>query len=252
MGKIAVAIKEVLVPVITVATATMVGILNFSVSKVETQLQQRDQEIRERDQERIERESLETFNFKIYDAVRESLEVSNPQQQEVAKALVTYMADEPLRTGLLNVLRDAGTEEVKREVAGLLEREQKFNKEEAEVEATPRSAEASFDWEDIDYDIFWCESSGPRAEEQATRIVEEMRRQGAKGRLRVRLLPDSINARPGYQHSGYVIRLNRGEEQQARRLKQLGNEVLAEFGADFEISLSRQSTRWYLSAFICP
>ena len=89
-------IKDVFVPVVTVVTATMVAFLNISVSKVERE-QKRQAEVQRRQLEfqreaRADRESIEELNFRLYDVVRQSLEADDAKQQEVAKALLTYMA----------------------------------------------------------------------------------------------------------------------------------------------------------------
>ena len=110
---------------------------------------------------------------------------------------------------------------------------------------------SSFNWENYDYDIFWCEKSGDKAKRLATQIVNEMQRQSAKGRLRVRLLPEKVNARAGYGVSGFEIHRNQNELKQAEALQTLGNKILGSKGK-FEIGLTSQSTSYYLSAFLCP
>lgn len=109
----------------------------------------------------------------------------------------------------------------------------------------------AYNWEDYDYDIFWCEGSDAENKNLAAQMVGEMRAQGAKGRLRVRNLPLNVNARPGYGIKGYEIRRNYNEVAQATALMKLGNEILSNRG-QFEIGLSAQDTRFYLSAFLCP
>jgi hypothetical protein len=64
------------------------------------------------------------------------------------------------------------------------------------------------------------------------------------------MLPDSINAKPGYRVSGYAIRREVNEAAQADALKGLAEGVVQ--SSQFEIVTSNQATRWYLSAFVCP
>ena len=78
--------------------------------------------------------------------------------------------------------------------------------------------------------------------------------EGAKGRIRIRELPDSINAKSGYQIDGYAIRRNSNEKEAAVALKLLAEQALEKSGnrSIFNLSLTRQSTPWYISAFLCP
>ena len=73
-------IKDVAIPLISVGTAVMVGILNYQVSTNDQALRIRDQQLEERigeidllvkksKEEREERESNQDFNIKIYDIV---------------------------------------------------------------------------------------------------------------------------------------------------------------------------------------
>jgi hypothetical protein len=254
MKRLVTLFKEVLIPSITVITAAMVAYLNFSVSKVESELKRREQEMREREEQRIERESLQAFNLKIYEAVTQSLQSANPKQQEVARALVIVMADDPLRTSLLNILKESGLTDqtVRKQVEDVLEREQKFRSEEESIKEITLTSSSTSDWKDWNYDIFWGEKSGESAKKQAEVMVGALKTQGAKGRLRVRRLPESINLRPGYQLRGYVIRHNLGEEKQANTIKKIGDQALSNYGAKFDITISQQATPLYISVFICP
>ena len=82
-------VMRVIVPLITALTAIMVGYLNYKISSVNTDINKRDQALKGRlaqldqdlkraEADRIERESLQSFNFRIYDAVIGSLESGNP------------------------------------------------------------------------------------------------------------------------------------------------------------------------------
>ncbi len=240
----------------------MVGYLNYKISSVNTDINKRDQALKGRlaqldqdlkraEADRIERESLQSFNFRIYDAVIGSLESGNPQRQDAAKALVLVMAEEPLRTSFLRILEQGGTPTIKKEVEKILRDEEIFKVEQKAIVEEPLKKPTDFKWEDYDYDIFWCESSGKSAQRQAEMIKDELISEGAKGRIRVRLLPNSINSSSGYRVSGYEIRPNINEKDQANALKILGEKVLKDYGASFRIQISTQSTPWYVSIFIC-
>jgi hypothetical protein len=247
---------------VTIVLAVVAGLAKCAsdhadakLKELDGQLKKQEARLNEAQEHRAERESVQKVQLEVYQLVVASLEHSKPEMQRVAVALVTTVLDEPLRGSLLAALGTAGAPEVASEARKTIASENKFRADELLVQQSQTSAEASpgkaFDWQNIDYDVFWCERSGEAARRTATAIVERLKKEGARGRLRVRALPDSINARPGYQHSGYVIRRNAGEETQARELKRVGDSVMG--GADtFQISLSAQATPWYLSAFVCP
>ena len=166
------------------------------------------------------------------------------------------MAEEPLRTQLLQVFDKAQTTapEVRQEVAKVLATEQRFQQEEATAKsaaaAKPPPPTAGSGWGDWDVDVFWCQKSGESAHKNADAIVAALQKDGAKGRLRARVLPDSINAQSEYRVSGYTIRRDAGEEERAVALKAVAERALP--GTTFEILPAGHATRWYLSTFICP
>lgn len=251
-------IKEIGIPLISVGTAVMVGLLNFKVSQNDQELKERisalDLLVTKAKEERAERESNQNFNIKIYDIVTESLEEANPKKQQAASALVVVMVEEPLRSSLLNVLWQGGNPEVKANIGKVLEQEGKFQSNVATIPAVSRSDTSTYAWEDWDLDIFWCASSGQSAEKQAELIGEQLVAEGAKGRIRIRELPDSINAKAGFQIQGYAIRINESEQSIGNALKKLAENSLEKNGirSEFNIGLSRQNTDWYVSAFVCP
>ncbi len=258
-------VKNLFVPLISVGTAVMVGILNFQVSQNDLELRQRDQELEQKlseidlvikksREEREERESNQDFNLKIYEIVTESLEENSAQKQDAARAFVVVMVDEPLRSSLLNVLKQGGSPMMKREINKILQAEQKFQNVNAWIPKVERKVTSSHSWGNWDFDIFWCTSSGEEAKIQAQMIAEQLKAEDAKGRIRVRELPDSINAKSSYQVNGYNIRRNTNEIETANALKQLGETALSnnDISTEFTISTSRQNTPWYISAFVCP
>jgi hypothetical protein len=255
--------KNVMIPAITVITALLSAWINYSVSTVKSDLDLQKVKLDEQQAslnklttERNLRKFDEDLTFRVYDAVITSLKANDTKQQQAASALVIVMADEPLRTQLLQVFEKASTTapEVRREVAKVLETEQRFQQE----EATAKSAAAikarppigGTGWGEWDVDVFWCQKSGESAHQNADAIVAALQKDGAKGRLRARVLPDSINAQPGYRVSGYVIRRDAGEEERAAALKAVAERALP--STTFDILPSRSATRWYLSTFICP
>lgn len=254
-------IRNIVVPIFTVATGLLVVVLNYAVSTNEQESKERfgelDRLIKSSSEERAQRESSQAFNLKIYEIVTRSLEEQSAQKQEAAKAFIVVMVDEPLRSSLLNVLRHGGDSKVGKEIGKILKEEARFKNPFAFI---PRglkpvtSPSASHDWGKWDLDIFWCTTSGAKAQNMATMIGEQLIAEGAKGRVRVRELPDSINSRQGYQIEGFVIRRNSNEKTVAEALKSLSEKTLSKTGEKltFTIGLTRQATPWYISTFICP
>lgn len=251
-------LQNILLPIVTVGTATMVAWLNYSVSQVDQQLKGQiaavDIAIKEAKDERERLQAEREFNFKIYDLVQRSIEENNERKQEVAKQFVLVMVDGELRKRLLGVLEAGGTPSIQRETALVIAQERAFDSQEEQTLRTQRRDMPSFDWEDWDYDIFWCSSSGESAREQAQLIRDQLENEGAEGRIRVRELPPSVNAKSEYKISGYAIRRGEDEIDQAKALEKLSERVLSENGypASFEQQPTSQRTRWYISAFVCP
>lgn len=255
--------KNVLVPAITVVTAILAAWVNYSVSTVKTDLDLQKAKLDEQQAslnklttERNLKKFDEDLTFRVYDAVVTSLKANDIKQQQAASALVIVMAEEPLRTQLLQVFDKAKTTapEVRLEVAKVLATEQRFQQEEATTKSAaadkPPPSTVASGWGNWDVDVFWCQKSGEVGQRSAEAIVTALRNDGAKGRLRARVLPDSINAQPGYRVSGYAIRRDAGEEERAAALKAVAERSLP--GTTFDVLHSRSATRWYLSTFICP
>ena len=259
-------VKNAIVPLISVVTALMVAWLNYSLSErdqaIQAELSKINAQVALDKEEREERESNQQFNLKIYEIVTESLEEKNAKKQEAAQAFVVVMVEEPLRSSLLNVLKQGGDPEVRKNIGQILEAEKKF-KEAVDTQAqlsvspdTQGTVSPSYQWGDWDFDIFWCAGSGDTARQQADLIGKQLIAEGSRGRIRVRELPDSINAKAGYQISGYVIRRNsnKQETEAAGALKEMAESVLDKNGvtATFSLGISYQDTPWYVSAFVCP
>lgn len=257
--------KNIAIPLISVLTAVMVGLLNHQVSKYDIELRERDQKLQEslaeidllvkrNKEDREERESNQDFNLKIYEIVTKSLEESSAQKQDAAKAFVLVMVEEPLRSSLLNVLKQGAEPDIKANISQILKAESKFKTNIAAVPTKKREETSTYNWGKWDFDIFWCSSSGVGAMTKAQQIGEQLLAEGAQGRVRIRELPDSINAKAGYQISGYTIRRNSGEENAAMALKLLSEKATEIDGkySSFSLGLSGQSTPWYISAFVCP
>ncbi len=281
MEKIKNFVTYILVPVVTVVTGVLVVFVDHEVSKnnqeigrmeislkkqvaqteakakkrdlvIKKQLADLDQVIRESKEQREERESNQKFNLKIYDIVIDSLEKKDGKKQAAAKAFVVVMVEEPLRTSLLSVLGQGAEPEVKKEVSKILSEEMRFKEEVSITPDRKEDIQPSYSWEEWDFDIFWCASSGAVAKSQATLIAERLVAEKAKGRVRVRQLPESKNAQKGYRVFGYEIRRNSNESEVADALGRLSEGVLKNSKVKFTYRTTAQNTPWYVSTFICP
>jgi hypothetical protein len=273
-------LTKVATPVVSVIAALLAAWVNFSVSQKKSEIdagQLKLQREQQQQQAQLERQKVtiseltaergvkkidEDLEFRVYDAVTASLKTNNAKQQQAATALVIVMVPEPLRTQLLHVFGQSETTapQVREVVDKVLKEEQKFKVDEAAPGSTPSSASASSPstpktpessvWGTWDIDVFWCERSGDAAHRNADSLVTALKTSGAKGRVRARLLPDTINATPGYRLDGYAIRRHGDDSGQAAALKDLAQRTIQ--GSQFEVVMSGQSFRWYLTAFVCP
>ena len=148
----------------------------------------------------------------------------------------------------------------------------KANDQEAQVAAAEKSpavvqqsitpaasAGGAASWGNYDFDIFWCEGSDDPARAKAIAENLALRMKGldpkASGRWRARVLPANVNARSGYQVSGYQINYSSPDEKKlgdafASLVRQPG--VLGSEAPAFKLRMVGTATPWYISAFICP
>lgn len=221
------------------------------LTKTQSDLMVRESYRKDAELARAERESNEKKQLLVYETVVKAIESKDEHKQAVSQALVASMLslEDPLRHGLLAVLASSSTPKVRADAQAILSKEVTYQTEDRE-KRTAKSPQTTQGWGDWDIDVFWCEGSGETAKSLATSIVGALKADGATGRIRPRLLPDSINARPGYQNTGFIIRYNTAEEKMAEKLKQFSDRLAAPSGT-FELALSAQATPWYLSVFVC-
>jgi len=193
----------------------------------------------------------------VYEAVTASLRTNDAKQQQAASALVVVMMQEPLRTQLLQVFSrsQSTTPEVRQDVDKIVMEEDRFRADQSTLAVRSLSATTAHPphesiWETWDIDVFWCERSGEAARREAQEVVTRIRAEGARGRIRARLLPDTINAQPGYGIDGFAIRRHANDDKQVFALQKLAQAVIP--GSAFDIQTSGMPLQWYISAFICP
>ena len=186
-------------------------------------------------------ESERELNFRIYQSIAESIESGKPQRIRAVRALVDALATEGLKESFLSAL-ESGEVQI-------------YGSEQALPAGPGRPADADrVDWEDWDYDIFWCSSSGSAAETQANAIVAAIQSQGAKGRIRSRVLPDSIRATdPEASGEQYEVRYEASERPQAEAVGNLAQSIINASGSLNLLEIAPDKpTPWYISVFLCP
>ena len=113
-------------------------------------------------------------------------------------------------------------------------------------------------WGDWDFDIFACSASGPKAEGQAEVLKEALIADGARGRVRTRVLSESVRAQnPDYLlATGYLVRIEEHERQIGEALSLFAKQELS-LTEDVQIDPfvpngKIKATPWYVSIFLCP
>lgn len=238
--------------VATVATVVS-GFNAMQVSRFETNFKQVE----------AERE----LNFRIYSSIASALESQDPKQILAVRGIVEAMASESIKPAFRQALEpamqrvfnqeqlDVPTETVAATSTG---GQSTSNGDDAGGGGSDSSgyskgqSSTKLAWNDWDFDIFWCSSSGIEAEGLANQISYWLVKDGAKGRVRTRVLPDSINDRASYSVSGIEVRRSKNEAAMGQKLAQfVGN--LSSF-KDLKVTekTSNQNTPWYISVFVCP
>ncbi len=205
-------------------------------------------------------ESKNKWDFKVYDSVVGVVNSKDSGKILAVKVMVEHVASDELKKDLIKIVNNEleklyETEESR--IKRLPTRSSSVqtsepvvaNVESPVVTETPNVSQV--DWGSWDLDIFWCESSGAGAKEQADQLKYVIEGEGAQGRIRSRILPDITNQKPGYGVKGYQIRPNANELAFANQVAKFVN-TLTNGDVSFEIKQSAQKTPWYLSVFICP
>jgi hypothetical protein len=244
-------VTTIVVPLLTAVVAVGTFLLQQRVAGLDRELKEREASRQEGAESRLATaQELET-RFRIYDAVVTSLESGDARKQRVAASLVVALlgADDSLRTSLLAVLDAQGAPAVQGEVRQLYAEATRFQQEQALVKAGDLRPASGADWKSLNIDVFGCETSR-NADVLAKRVEQTLREAGAKGRVRARILSESINRSPGYRVGGNVIRAEAGEREAASALKAVVDPVVPGEGG-FTVGLSRQATPGYISLFVC-
>lgn len=178
--------------------------------------------------------------------------IPDPEQREgMVRAVKGAIERKPPETPQLRQLVEAAAFDAETAIARA-GAEQKMGQ--PAMEPSPPQAANAPRWSNYDFDVFWCEAGAdPEARKEQAGSIAALRAAdpNAAGNWRVRPLPEHINARVGYQVSGYQIRYSSDDELPfAQALRQQIMEKLS--GVDPQIVRTAQESKWYLSVFVCP
>jgi hypothetical protein len=239
--------RDYFIPILTTGTAVLSAFLVFRVQNLNAKT---EQAVRTLEEQRLARESDVNLTFKVYDAVKASLDASNDRQQTVALALVnSLLPDGDLRNSLLKVLGEAAIPEVKEEANVAV-----FNSEEQQLAQSLQKMrdKPAADSKAFRFDIFCCESSGEAARQKAEQVRARMVSQGwgTASSIRVRSLPQRINEQSGFNAHGWQIRWDGNERARAEAWQQLISDAMGK-KVNVELVPGGNNSRSYMRCFIC-
>jgi hypothetical protein len=188
-------------------------------------------------------------NLKVYEVVVNAIQEGSERRQEIARSLVYAMvADTSLQQGFLEALRAEGVASVQRVVARDFSFDDSTRQARAAAGASPAAGGVSR------LDLFWCEGSGPPARDLMESVKGRLTQAGvAESGVRVRMLPTTVNARPGYHVSGYQVRFESVEQTDADKVRAVMRSALPGAGPEAVVlRLTTTPTPGYVSAFACP
>jgi hypothetical protein len=230
----------------SLVTIVLLALVLVKSSRTEQKL---ESQIARLEEARVEQVRMQSQSEKIYQTVISALETRDSTRQEIARLLVTAMNDDPSRRQLLDLMNasDLTAGSVKKRIRHVITIENTFETEEAEV---PQTAAGTIDngkkW---NYDIFFLEERRPDSL-LAAAIRARMIRDGYGGRLRVRMLPASVNMRSGYQVAAPEIRCNTWEQREAEQVKQLLDGFPVAADLNFTLHTIAMNTPNYISVFV--
>lgn len=249
--------KELGAPVLSAIAAILsvtVGIFasaqDVRLKEVRFQLESVEKDAAARRLERTDREAL---TFKLFEAVRASLASGNASEQRAVAALVTTLADSAFAVDLLGAMQQQATGEVRTEIGAQLSATREFDVVQSQASPPPPAAApggpaAAPSWR---CDVFWATRGGGGARQLADAAQRALRREWGDFSVRVRELPDLVNARAGYRAAGYEIRHDGNELERAKRMKVLLDPLVAGRG-EFKLRSVGSPTPGYLSVFVNP
>lgn len=187
-------------------------------------------------------------NLKVYDAVASALQDSSRRRQEIARSLVYAMVtDSLLLQGLLQALRQEGVASVRQVITRDLAFDDTLRQSRVAARTLPEVRGVSR------IDLFWCEASGATARQVVERARAQLVQKGFRPEgVRVRSLPASVNARPGYYVSGLEVRYETEEQSAAEQIRDAIAHAAGQPAHEVALRLIGVQTRGYVSGFACP
>lgn len=216
--------------------------IGFAVKRQETTSQLALAELTE-DRQRLSAER--DVNLKVYEAVVGALQDSAPRRQEIARSLVyALVRDSGFQQGLIQALRQEAVPAVQRVIERDIAFDDALRQSRAAALTLPRRQGVSR------IDLFWCEAGGDAARQSMESTRDRLVQAGySQEGIRVRNLPASVNARPGYQVSGYQVRFEDDERGVGEQLAGVLGKATA---ASVVLKQIPAQTPGYVSAFACP
>jgi hypothetical protein len=239
-----------------------IGKLQAATQSLDLQLKAAEGRLKEAEGRLKETESGRKLSFDLYTEVRKVLENkgTTPRDEEVLRVLIESLAEDPFRVKLLSVLAVSAKSPETRQSA---EESGKFYLEQTQLPqrttpaivpatqpgrtAQPGGTAQRPSVDSIDVDVFFCAEKLATSEPIAKRVID-LKLPSETGRWRPRLLPESINRQPGYGIVTNEIRYNVPDETEAAKVLA---DRLSEAGVSVKLKESSQTTKWYVSIFIC-
>lgn len=256
---------EVLIAVGTFATTTLAFVAKESADRaasklevVRTDLARQDQQLKVQAQLLEESRQLNDYNLRVFEQVVDALKARDERLERVATALVEAMpASNPLRAQMLLAISVGASSEVAKAQATFAAEEPVPAPAAAAPDASPQQEVAPVPvtraW---NVDVLYCETApdGEARARQVQRALTGVTLAGAAsaGRVRVRKLPEAINARAGYQVQGLQVRGEADEDAATAALQQLAARALGVDARSLQRVRTGSPTPGYLSLFLCP
>lgn len=241
---------------VTIATGTMAFVWSQQTEKLKVEVQTY-QALRSED--RKDQEHLLGLRLKVFELVNKALE-GDERQQSATTALVQSLLniEDPLRTGLLQVLLTEAKPEARATLVEVIAKDEQYRAWLSEArQAAPASQSGVSEGAlpatlaAMSVDVFFC--ADPNAAMQSRRKEKaEQLRQALKGqalvRPNVRELAESVNASPGYRVQGLQLRHEANELAMGKALQEL---VQTKTQMSFGLRQVANKTPGYLSLFVC-
>lgn len=235
--------------VLSVVSTILTIYITYMSHQLDNRVKTADIELRKLIEQRTARQADDTFNLQIYDKVWTALQTDEKRKHDVAYALVQSLEeDKALKKHLLGLFQTPVVAEETRRAAAV----SVFNIDQQALTPEAGRGAGAAGPKPVGYDAFWCEKY-PGGEQVATEAANRIRGQEGVGRVRVRLLPETVNKQaPRFRVSGLVIRRDPDEGAVADKLKTWIDPVVAP--NVFKIEGNEPGTATtpnYVSAYVC-